>query len=176
MKSERALIETALSDYVERQTGVRPEWKPSRRAHCATSAFLRADAGATAAKLWENRAACTLFGAPLLSDVRAENGWILCFLTAAAIDALANRLPPPVQPDESFFLQRLWIWAQHEDLQTPDDPLLLQGVYGVLFSAPDAEQTLLSAPRHSDGAERVALEQRLFRIAKLILWERRNKT
>ena len=175
MESQKALIETALCDFVERVTGVRPVWKPSRRAHCATSAFLRADAKATAAQLSEVRADCTLFGTPLIDTVRAENGWILIFLTAEAIDALANRLPPPEEPDESPFLRRLWIWAQHEDRPTPNDPALLLGVYGVLFGAPDAESALLTALHQQDGTERVMLEQRLSRAAKLLLWERRNQ-
>ena len=175
MESLKAQIETALSDYVERQTGVRPVFKSSRRAHCATSAFLRADAAETAKRLMQNRSECTILGAPLVASVREENGWILIFCTAAALDALAKTLPPPIEPDETPFLRRLWIWAQHDERQTPDDDVLLQGVYAVLFGAPDAEQTLLSAPHKKDGMARVALEQGLSHIAKLLLWERRNQ-
>lgn len=173
MEPQKTLIETALGDFVERHTGVRPTFKPSKRAHCATSAFLRADAERTADRLNANRADCLLFGAPLLHAVRAENGWLLFMLTAQALDALAARLPLPGEPDESLLSRRLWIWAQHADRPTPDDPALLQGVFEMLFSAPNAEQTLLAAPYRSDGRARVELEQGLFRIAKLLLWERR---
>ena len=176
MESARTLIETALTDFVVRESGVRPAWKPSKRAHCATSAFLRADAKEIAARLNENRAACTLFGVPLLKEVREENGWILVCFTAEALDTLAARLPKAEEPDEGYFVRRLWTWAQHADCPTPDDAALLQGVYGVLFGAPDAEQTLLSAPTQLDGTARIALEQRLSRAAKVLLWERRMQT
>ena len=95
-------------------------------------------------------------------------------LTADAIDAYANTLPPPEEPDDSFFSRRLWAPARHADAKTPDDPALLDGFYAVLFSAPDGERRFLAAPRTHDGNERVALEQRLSRMAKILLWERRN--
>lgn len=173
MESQKTLIETALTDFVERHTGIRAAWKPSKRAHCATSAFLRANAKQTAEMLHENRADCLLFGTPLIDAVREENGWLLLRLTAQSIDALAARLPRPLEPDDAYAARRLWIWAQHEDLPTPDDPVLLQGVFEMLFSAPNAEQTLLGAPYHLDGRARATLENRLCRIAKLLLWERR---
>ena len=176
MESARSLIESTLCDFVERHTGVRPALKPSKRAHCATSAFLHANAKRTAQTLHENRAKCLLFGTPLLNGVCEENGWLLFTLSAQALDTLSARCPQPEEPDGSYFARRLWIWAQHADRPTPDDPALLQGVYETLFGAPNAEQTLLSAPYHLDGTARVELEQRLFRIAKLILWERRIET
>lgn len=175
MESQKILIETALTDFVERHTGIRPVWKPSKRAHCATSAFLRAQAKQTAETLHAKRADCVLFGTPVLDAVREENGWVLAFFSARAIDALAKRLPPPEEPDGSYVSRRLWIWAQHEDRPTPDDPALLAGVFAMLFSAPNAAQTLFRAPYGKDGRERVALEQGLFRAAKLLLWERRNR-
>lgn len=176
METAKEWIEQALSDFVERETGVRPAWKPSKRAHCATSAFLRADARAAAERLHAARADCTLFGAPLVNAVRKENGWILMDLTAEAVDALAERLPPAEEPDETVFLRRLWIWAQQEERPTPSDPVVLQGVYGVLFGAADAENLLLKAPQHLDGMARVTLEQGLSRAAKVLLWERRKES
>ena len=125
MKTGKAFLETALCDFVQQQTGVRPAWKPSRRAHCATNAFLRADAKGIAAQLQAHRADCLLFGVPLLKEVREENGWILVFFTAEALDALAARLPKAEEPDETTFLRRLWIWAQHADCPTPDDAAVL---------------------------------------------------
>ena len=43
------VIEAVLSDFVEQHTGVRPDLKPSKKAHLASSAFLRTDANAAAA-------------------------------------------------------------------------------------------------------------------------------
>ena len=174
MESQRILLGTALTGFVRRHTGVAPWWKPSGRAHCATSAFFRDGAAETAALLNANKADCTLDGAPLLDRVSERNGWILVRFAPAAIDALAARLPEPEEPDESFFARRLWIWAQHGDRPTPDDPAVLQGAFETLFGAPHAERTLLSAPYQRDGIARVELEHSLFRIAKVLLWERRN--
>ncbi len=167
-------IKTALSDRIERVTGVRPVLKPSKKAHLASPSFFGADASAAADALNARVSDCVLYGAPLLSHVIAENGWLLFFLTADAIDAYANTLPPPEEPDDSFFSRRLWAMARHADAKTPDDPVLLDGFYAVLFSAPDGERRFLAAPCTHDGNERVALEQRLSRMAKILLWERRN--
>ena len=169
------MIETALGGFVELHTGVRPTLKPSKRAHLATGSFLRADAKTAAQTLHAHRADCTFFGAPLLSSVTEENGWLLFTFTSAALDAYAKRLPPAPAPDDSVFLRRMQIWSRHEDADTPDDPALLQGAFEVIFGAPNGEETLLSAPRRKDGNERVALERRLRRIATVILWERRNE-
>ena len=101
---------------------------------------------------------------------------MLVYFAPSAIDALADRLPPVPEPDDAYFARRLWIWAQHADLPTPNDPALLQGVFETLFRAPNAEQTLLAAPHRADGRERAALEQRLMHAAKVLLWERRITT
>lgn len=174
MISLKDAIETALGDYVERYTGVRPAIKPSKKAHASASAFLRKDAAAAAALLSERIADCTLFSVPLLKTVAAENGWLLFFFTADVIDAYAKTLPPPAEPDETYFARRLWIAYHHADAKTPDDPYLLDGFYAVLFGAPNGEERYLSAARHYDGNARVALEQRTARTAKVLLWERRN--
>jgi len=174
MESFACAIEAALSDFVEQHTGVKPDLKPSKKAHLATSSFLRGDAGAAAAVLSAHEKDCLLLGVPLLSRVIAENGWLLFFFTADVIDAYALTLPPAEEPDESFFARRLWIAYRHEDAETPDDPALLLGFYAVLFAAPDAEKRFLSAPRTHDGNARVALENRRRRMAKILLWERRN--
>lgn len=174
MKGFREAIETALGDFIERHTGVKAAFKPSKAAHLATSAFYSSDAEGIAARLSANASDCTLLNAPLLSNVRAENGWLLFFFTADAIDAYAGTLPPAEEPDDSFFARRLWIAYRHEDAQTPDDPSLLDGFFAVLFGAPNAEQRWLSAPRRHDGNARAALEQRLSRMAKILLWERRK--
>ena len=170
----RDAIEAALSDFVERHTGVKPELKPSKKAHLATSSFLRGDADAAAETLSAHAAECTLSGAPLLSRVTAENGWLLFFFTADAVDAFAGTLPPAEEPDDSYFMRRLWIMIHHEDAETPDDPALLDGFYAALFRAPDGEKRFLAAPKAHDGNERVVLEQRLYRMAKILLWERRD--
>ena len=175
MGSLKPLIETALGDFVERHTGVRPAFKPSKRAHLATNAFLRGDAARVSALLSAHAAECTLFGRPLIEAIRAENGWLLFFFTADAPDAYAGTLPPAPEPDESYFERRLLIMTRHADAPVPDDPYVLQGFYAVLFSAPRAEESLLSAARHLDGAARVALEQRLHRIGTILLWERRKR-
>lgn len=167
-------IETALRDYIERQTGVRAELKPSKKAHVSSSAFLRADADAAAKTLSAHASGCTLLGAPLLKTVRAENGWLLFFLTAEAIDAFAATLPPAGEPDDSYFARRLWIMVHHADAETPDDPKLLDGFYAALLHAPDGEKRFLAAPKAHDGNARLALEQRLARMATVLLWERRN--
>jgi hypothetical protein len=174
MISLKDAIEAAVSGFVEQHTGVRPDLKPSKKAHLAASAFLRTDADAAAKTLSEHAADCVLFGAPLLSRVVAENGWLLFFFTADVIDAYAKTLPPAEEPDDSYYMRRLWIAYRHADAETPDDPALLLGFYAALFSAPDGEQRFLSAPRTHDGNERVALEQRLRRMAQILLWERRN--
>jgi hypothetical protein len=174
MISMKDAIKAALSDFVEQHTGVRPDLKPSKKAHLASGSFLRADAVAAAAALSGRASDCTLFGAPLLSRVIAENGWLLFFFTADVIDAYAKTLPPAEEPDDSYYMRRLWIAYRHADAETPDDPALLLGFYAALFSAPDGEQRFLSAPRTHDGNERVALENRRRRMAKILLWERRN--
>ena len=168
------VIKAALCAFVERHTGVKPELKPSKKAHLATSAFLRGDAEGAAETLSAHQKECLLFGAPLLARVTAENGWLLFFFTADAIDAFAETLPPAEEPDDSYFARRLWIMVHHEDAKTPDDPKLLDGFYTALFTAPDGEKRFLAAPKAHDGNERVALEQRLYRMAKILLWERRN--
>lgn len=174
MISLKDAIEDALCGFVEQHTGIRPALKPSKKAHLATNAFLRTDADTAAATLFEHIADCTLFGVPLLSGVHAENGWVLFFLTSDVIDAYAKRLPEAIEPDDSYFARRLWIAYRHEDADTPDDPALLLGFYAVLFSAPDGEQRFLAAPRTHAGNERVALENSRRRMAKVLLWERRN--
>lgn len=174
MNSWKESIETAIGDFVERHTGVRPALKPSKKAHLASNSFLRGDAEAAAEQLALHAPDCALCGARLLKTVEAENGWLLFFLTAEAIDAYAKTLPPADEPDDSYFARRLWILRQHADADTPDDPRLLDGFYAVLFSAPNAEERFLSAPRAYDGMRRVALEQALSRMANILLWERRN--
>lgn len=176
MESLKSLIEAALCDFVKLHTGVCIACKPSKKAHLASNAFVRADAKTVADALHAHRNACTLFSVPLLSAVTEENGWLLFFFTSAVLDAYAKRLPPAPAPDGSVFLRRMQIWSRHDDADTPDDPALLQGVFEVLFGAKNAEETLLSAPRQKDGAARVALEQGLRRIGTIILWERRNET
>lgn len=167
-------IKTALADFVERETGTRPVLKPSKKAHLASGSFLRANAPAAAELLTRRAAACTLLDARLPDRIEAENGWLLFYLTADAIDAYARTLPPAEEPDDGFVSRRLWAMARHPDAETPDDPVLLDGFYAMLFAAPNGEERFLSAPRAHDGAERVALEQRLSRMAKILLWERRN--
>ena len=170
----RDAIEAVLSDFVEQHTGVKPELKPSKKAHLASSSFLRGDADAAAAVLSAHAKDCTLSGVPLLSHVTAESGWLLFFFTADAVDAYAATLPPAEEPDDSYFMRRLWIMIHHEDAETPDDPALLDGFYAALMHAPDGEKRFLAAPKAHDGNERVALEQRLYRMAKILLWERRD--
>ncbi len=170
----RDAIEAALSDFVEQHTGVKPELKPSKKAHLASSSFLRGDADAAAVLLSAHAKDCMLFGAPLLARVTAENGWLLFYFTADAIDAFAKMLPPAEEPDDSYFARRLWIMVHRDDAETPDDPALLDGFYAALFHAPDGEKRFLAAPKTHDGNARVAVEQRLSRMAKILLWERRN--
>ena len=145
MISWKTAIGTALCDFVEQHTGTRPDLKPSRKAHLASGSFLRGDAEAAAQALSSHVTDCGLLGAPLLARVGAENGWLLLYLTADATDA-----------------------------KTPDDPVLLDGFYAMLFSAPRGEERFFAAPRAHDGMERVALEQRLSRMATILLWERRK--
>ena len=167
-------IEQALGAFVERHTGVKPDLKPSKKAHLASSSFLRFDAPAAAALLTDRAGACTLASVPLLEAVTEENGWLLFRFTVGAIDAFAKTLPPPEEPDESYFARRLWIMARHPDAETSDDPLLSDGFYAALFRAPRGEERFLAAPKAHDGNERIALEQRTARMAKILLWERRN--
>lgn len=167
-------IEAAVCGFIQQHTGVSAVLKPSKKAHLATNAFLRTDADAAAKTLSAHTADCTLLGVPLIGSIRAENGWVLFFFTADAIDTFAQTLPPAAEPDDSYFARRLWIAYRHPDAETPDDPALLLGFYAALFSAPDGEQRFLSAPRAHDGNERVALENRRSRMAKILLWERRN--
>lgn len=175
METLKRSIETTLGDFVERHTGVRPAFKPSKRAHLASNAFIRGGADRVSALLNRHADACGLFGRRLLREVRVENGWLLFFFTADVLDAYAGTLPPAPEPDESYFERRLLIMARHADAPVPDDPYVLQGFYAALFCAPRAEETLLSASRHADGAARVALEQKLHRIGTILLWERRNE-
>ena len=167
-------IEAALGAFVERHTGVKPVLKPSKKAHLASGSFLRADASATAELLSEHIGDCMLLSVPLLSRVSAENGWLLFFFTADAIDAFAAALPEAEEPDETYFPRRLWIMTRHADAKTPEDPKLLDGFFAALFAAPNGEERFLAAPKAHDGNVRVALENRMARMAKILLWERRN--
>lgn len=174
MISLKNAIETALGEFVERHTGVLPEWKPSKKAHLASSSFFRRDADAVAAKLNACADECRLFSVPLICRVRSESGWLLFDFTADVIDAYAAALPPAEEPDDTYFARRLWIAYRHADAKTPDDPFLLDGFYAALTGAPNGEERFLSAPKHYDGNARISLEQRTARMAKVLLWERRN--
>ncbi len=167
-------IDAAVCGFVERYTGITPVLKPSKKAHAASNVFLRGDAQTAAETLTAHAADCRLLGAPLLKAVTAENGWLLFFFTAEAIDAFANTLPGPGEPDESVFARRLWTMCHHEDAATPDDPALLSGFFAALYHAPGGKERFLAAPKQHDGMARVAIEQRLFRMAKILLWERRD--
>lgn len=174
MEPLKPLMERTLSDYVERQTGVRPALKPSKKAHLASSSFLKTGADAAAGLLDAHADECTLFGVPLLRSVTAENGWLLFRFAPDALDAYAARLEDAEEPDDSYFARRLWMSARHDDAPVPDDDAVLQGFFAVLFGQSDGERLYLSAPRQKDGAARAALEQRLTRLARILLHERRN--
>ncbi len=174
MNGFRCAVEAALNEFVVRLLGVQPAWKPSKLAHLASNSFLRTDAQAAAAVLDAHRDACVLFGAPLLSSVSAHNGWLLVRFTADAIDAFAKTLPPAKEPDDAYLSRRLWAMARRPDADTPDDPALLLGFFALLFHAPNGAERFLSAPRMHNGPERIAIEQRLSRMATILLWERRN--
>lgn len=167
------MIRQTLADWIERITGVRPVLKPSKKAHLAASAFLRRDAAQTAACLNAHADECTLFGVPLLRTVEAENGWLLFFFRTDALDAYAAQLPPAQEPDDSYFTRRLWMYARRADAPVPDDAALLQGFFAVLFKLHDGERLFLAAPRQKDGADRISLEQRMTRLAAILLYERR---
>lgn len=175
MKTFRCAVLSALSAYAARITGIQPEWKPSKKAHLASASFLRDHAEAAAAALHARRTECTLLGAPLLAAVTAENGWLLVFFTADAIDAYAATLPQAAEPDDSYLSRRLWAMARRPDAGTPDDPKLLDGFYALVFNAPNGEERFLSAPRVHDGNERVAIEQRRTRMARILLCEQMKK-
>ena len=175
MSSLKDAIETAVSEYAATITGKRPVWKPSKKAHLASSSFLRENAREIAAALHARRGECRLFGAPLLASVTEENGWILCFFTVDAIDAFAATLPTITEPDDSYLNRRLWAMARRPDAKTPDDPALLSGFFALLFSAPDGAERFLSAPRAHDGGERIAIEQRLRRMATVLLFEQNKE-
>ena len=174
MISMKDAIEAAITDFVEQYTGKKPALKSSKKAHLASGSFIRANADEAANLLFPHVSDCRLFGAPLLSRVSTENGWLLFFFTSDVIDAYAKMLPPAEEPDDSYFARRLWIMVRHEDAETPDDPALLDGFYAALMHAPDGEKRFLAAPKTHDGNERVSVEQRLSRMAKILLWERRN--
>ena len=176
MKPLEQMIKQALSDETERLTGVRPVWKPSKKAHLASSAFLRGDAEGAARLLTAHKDACTMFGAPLLRSVEVENGWLLVWFSTAVLDAYADTIPKAAQTDDSYFAQRLWMYARRDDAPTPDDAAVLQGFFAVLFGLPDGERLFLAAPRQKDGMERIELELRMTRLAKILLWERRYTT
>ena len=174
MESLKDQIERALSAFVERVTGVCPAFKPSKKAHLATNAFLRRDADGAARLLNEHADECMLFGVRLLQSVGVENGWLLFFFTTDVLDAAAALLPDAEEPDDSYAARRLWMYARHPDAPVPDDPAVLQGFFAVLFGQSDGVRLFLAAPRQSDGMARVCLEQRMTRLAKLLLYERRN--
>ena len=173
MEPLSAQIKRTLTAYVERVAGVCPELKPSKKAHLASSAFWRGGADGAARLLNERADECTLFGVPLLRSVEVENGWLLFFFTTDALNAAAQRLPDAEEPDGTYFARRLWMYARHDDAPVPDDPSVLQGFFAALFGQSDGERLFLSAPRQKDGMERVRLEQRMSRLAKLLLYERR---
>lgn len=173
MEPLRVAIERTLRDFIERLTGVCVALKPSKKAHLASSAFLRGDAAAEAQLLDAHAHECTLYGAPLLRSVTAENGWLLFRFAPDVLDAYATRLEDAEEPDDSYFARRLWMYARRDDAPVPDDPAVLQGFFAVLFGLSEGERLFLSAPRQKDGLERVNLEQRMTRLAKVLIWERR---
>ena len=167
-------VRTALQTYIERITGVRPALKPSKKAHLATGSFLPLDAENAARLLNAHTAECTLCGVPLLRSVSVENGWLLFFFTTDALDAYAAALPDAEEPDDGYVSRRLWMIARRPDAPVPDDGAVLSGFFAALFGLPDGERLFLSAPRDRNGTARIQLEQRMTRLAKLLLYERRN--
>lgn len=174
MESLKTAIERTLTAFVAQYTGVRPVLKPSKRAHLATGSFLRTDAAGAAAHLAAHLPECMLFGVPLLQSVTEQNGWLLFFVSPDVLDAYAESLPDAAEPDDGYVVRRLWMYARHDDAKVPDDVAVLQGFFAALFGLSDGERLFLAAPRQKDGMERVRLEQRMTRLAKILLYERRN--
>ncbi len=174
MISLKTAIEQALSAFVEKYTGVRPFLKPSKKAHLATGSFLRSDAAGAAQALNAHLDACMLFQMPLLVSVTEENGWLLFFFSPDVLDAYAQTLPEAGGPDDCYVAQRFFMIANRDDVPVPDDGAVLQGFFAVLFGHPDGERLFLAAPKRKDGMERIALERRMTRLAKILLYERRN--
>lgn len=175
MEPLRFAIERTLRDFVERLTGVCVELKPSKKAHLASSAFLREDAAGTAQMLNAHAHECTLYGVPLLDSVKAEHGWLLFFFRTDVVDAYASRLPDAEEPGDDYMSRRLWMIARHDDAPVPDDLFVLHGFFAALFGLPDGERLFSEAPRRLDGTARVQVEQRMARFAKILLWERRDR-
>lgn len=176
MKPLKTAIEQALGDFVLRCTNVLPAWKPSKKAHLATNSFYRTDADAIAKLLSARQNECECFGVPLLSAVEAENGWLLFRFRSDALDAYAAALPAAKEPDDSYLSRRLWMYARHPDAPVPDDAAVLQAFFAALFGLPDGERAFLASARRLDGQARITLEQRMTRLAKILLYERRNNT
>ena len=141
------------------------------RSGAACAAVLDGAASGNAVKALSR--ACESHGVPLLRTVEAENGWLLFFFRTDALDAYAAQLPPAQEPDDSYFARRLWMYARRADAPVPDDAALLQGFFAVLFKLHDGERLFLAAPRQKDGADRISLEQRMTRLAAILLYERR---
>ena len=83
-------------------------------------------------------------------------------------------LPDAEEPDDGYVSRRLWMIARRPDAPVPDDGAVLSGFFAALFGLPDGERLFLSAPRDRNGTARIQLEQRMTRLAKLLLYERRN--
>ena len=158
--------------------GKRIALRPSQKAMLASSDFVRSDAKGAADLLRNRIERCRLYGAPLLQNVRAENGWLLFDLHAAAFDAYAARLPREFTHGTAYADRRMELLLRHGDAPTPDCPAILRATLNASFASrrgrwtKEEERAVLSMTHTLSGMERVRAEQCAAHAATIILYER----
>lgn len=169
-----------IADWTASALGTRIFLRPSQRAMLASPDFVRADADAAAKTLLGRRADCRLFDAPLVSDVRAENGWLLFTLDRAAFDAYARRLPDDFPHGGAYVDRRMELLLRHGDAPLADCPAILTAVLVASYASlrgrwtAEDERAVLGMTHGLRGMARVRAEQSAARAAKIILYERRT--
>lgn len=170
----------AITEWIREVLHTEAVLREARRAHFSCSDFLRGDAKAAAKTLWARSAECTLYGQRLLAAVWEENGWLLFRCTEAVFDAYALQLPPWDGAPEGFLEQRLWMHLKKADAPIPKAECVTDALLLALRCTEkgrwtaEAERAVLTATHSLAPKERIEAEQRMHRLARIILWERRT--
>ncbi|MBR3271896.1 MAG: hypothetical protein IKI59_08220 [Clostridia bacterium] len=176
----------ALSGFAAKALGRPLTVKPSRAAMLAAPDFVRGGAEEAAA-LWTARLSeCRLYDAPLLQRIDVKNGWLLLTLTKDVFDAYAQSLPniapgEAIRSDGAAYVDyRMDRLLRYGDAPLPDcEPVLRAILLASAASAKkrwtqDDERAVLTMTHALPARERIEVEHRCARAAKIILTERRT--
>lgn len=175
----------ALSDYIEAMTGIRPEkraYKLSRTGWLSLSSFVRSDAEHAAALLRSDLRRCMLWGIGPITDVRAENGWLLFELSPAFFATVCDRAAALGRvPGTDYVSMRMRMLMRKPSCPCPEDPFVYAAVLRSLFADDRGvftvadDRAILTMTHHERGMQRVALENACGTAARAILMLRAPK-